>query len=243
VRLESACSLQSQWEEKVLQEVQGTSDPQMIQYLLGPEGPVWKYVKGPAGPFIGWTPQRGYYSKAALGGSVSFDPSFFAFLTKGAKAKITATPVKQSNNVIIKGLPTDANADARIKPQSTQLELQCVSGPQFIENMNFPVSKTFVWAPDSCSDVSFQIDVGEVMLIKKYVGPQGFPAFLQDFPGGRHTFYPQNFPREKAALERMGIKYIRVNYQFIGAGEIMSKTSAGTSLPRQVPKVVCRCWN
>jgi type VI secretion system protein ImpL len=215
----------------------------MIQYLLGPEGPVWKYVKGPAGPFIGWTPQRGYYSKVALGGSVPFDPSFFAFLTKGAKAKVAAAPAKQNNNVTIKGLPTDANPDARIKPQSTRLELQCASGSQNIENMNYPVSKTFVWAADSCSDATFQIDVGEVMLTKKYAGPKGFPAFLQDFPGGRHTFYPQDFPREKGALERMGIKYIRVNYQISGGSEIIAQASAGSSLPGQAPRVVTQCWN
>ena len=243
VLLETACTLQSQWEEKVLQEVQGASDPQMIQYLLGPEGPVWKYVKGPAGPFIGWTPQRGYYSKAALGGSVAFEPSFFVFLTKGAKAKVVAAPVKQNTNVTLRGLPTDANPDARIKPQSTRLELQCAAGPQVIENMNFPVSKTFVWSPDGCSDVTFQIDVGEVMLTKKYAGPQGFPAFLHDFPGGRHTFYPQDFPREKGALERMGIKYIRVNYQISGGSGVVAQASAGPALPGQAPRVVARCWN
>jgi len=240
VRQEAACSLQTQWEEKVLQEVQAGADPQMIQYLLAPEGPVWKYVKGPAAPFIGWTPQRKYFAKTALGGGISFEPSFFAFLTKGKG--IGPPPPPKPSNVVIKGLPTDANADAHIKPQSTRLELVCSTAPQYIENMNFPVSKTFVWTPDSCSDVIFQIDVGEVMLTKKYPGPQGFSAFLHDFPGGRHMFYPHDFPREKTALERMGIKYIRVNYQIIGGAEIM-QPPAGSSLPGQAPRVVTKCWN
>lgn len=240
---ETACSLQSQWEEKVLQEVQGSSDPQMIQYLLGPDGPVWKFVKGPAGPFLGWTPGRGYYARSAMGGSIAFEPSFTAFLAKGAKARVAAAPVKQSPGVVIKGLPTDANADARIKPQSTRLELLCTSGPQSLENLNFPVSKTFVWTSDSCSDVTFQIDVGEVMLTKKYPGPQGFAAFLRDFPGGRHTFYPHDFPRERGALERMGITYIRVNYQISGGGEIIAQAGSASSLPGQAPRVIAPCWN
>jgi len=255
VRMETACSLQRQWEEKVLKEGQGGSDAATLGYLLGKEGPVWKFVSASADPFIGWTPGRGYFSKVALGGSVAFEPGFYAFLTKGAKAKVAAAaaaPAKQSYNVTIKGLPTDANAESRVKPQSTRLELQCASGPQVIDNMNYPVSKTFVWSPETCSDVLFQIDVGDAILSKHYSGPQGFPDFLQDFPGGRHTFYPKEFPHEQRLLAGMGVRYIRVNYQLFGGHDIATAAGAGAagggaagakSQTGQVPAKITQCWD
>ena len=242
VRMETACSLQTQWEEKVLKEVQGASDPQTVQYLLGKDGPVWKFVGTFADPFIGWSPGRGYYSKSALGGSVPFKPEFYSFLAKGAKAKIAAaaTP-KSSYHVIIKGLPTDANSEALIKPQGTRLELQCATGSQVISNMNYPVSKPFVWSPDACGDVLFQIDIGDAVLTKRYTGARAFPDFLRDFSGGRHTFYPKQFPKEKQALERMGIRFIRVNYQMFGVLDIASGQS--DSLPSRVPAKIAECWD
>jgi type VI secretion system protein ImpL len=246
VRMESACSLQSQWEEKVLRESQGASDPQALQFLLSPDGPVWKFVNASLGPFQGWSPQRGYYAKAALGGSLNFDPAFVSFLAKGSKVKLLAAqPAKKtSNTVAIKGLPTDANADARTKPQSTRLELQCASGAQAIENLNFPVAKTFSWAPDTCADVTFQIDIGELVLTRQYAGPQGFPAFLRDFQGGRHTFYPQDFPREKEALDRMGVRFIRANYQFSGMLDLAGQGGAAAGLvPGSIPGVITKCWD
>lgn len=250
VRMETACSLQRQWEEQVLREVQGASDPATLAYLLGKEGPVWKYVSATADPFLGWTPGRGYYSKSALGGSIPFEPGFFSFLTKGAKAKVAAAavavapPVAKSYNVTIRGLPTDANGESRVKPQSTRLELQCAGSVQVIDNMNYPVSKTFAWSPEGCSDVVFQIDVGDAVLTKRYPGPQGFPEFLQDFPGGRHTFYPKEFPRELGMLERMGVRYLRVNYQFQGGHEVQAARKGGAqSQPGQIPARITPCWD
>jgi type VI secretion system protein ImpL len=239
VRTETACSIQSQWEEKVLQEAQGAVDQQAIQYLLSQDGPVWKFAKGPLAPFLGWNPRKGYYSKVALGGDLPFDAAFFTFLTKGAKVKV-AVQQKPNHGVTIRGLPTDANPDARIKPQSTRLELQCHSGSQVLENLNFPITRKFAWSPETCGDVFLQIDVGDQILTKRYEGPQAFPDFLEDFKGGRHTFTTRDFPGERASLDRMGIKYIRVNYQFSGNQTI---TGQARSLPGQAPRAIIRCWD
>jgi type VI secretion system protein ImpL len=246
VRMETACYLQSQWEEKVMAEAQGATGQQAVQILMKPEGPVWKFVKsgGTAGPFIGWSVQRGYYAKEVLGGTVPFDSNFFSFLVKGAKFQIAAAAqqqTKQSYNVVIRGLPTDANPEARIKPHATRLELQCSTGVQNLVNQNYPTSKTFMWVPDGCGDVLFQIEVGDVVLMKKYSGPRAFPDFLQDFRGGKRMFSPNEFPAEKAALDRMGIRYIRVNYQFTGDGAVMGQV-ASTSFTGQAPRNIAQCW-
>ena len=241
VRMETACYLQSQWEEKVLSEAQGATGHQVIQILLAPEGPVSKFVKGTASPFIGWNVKKGYYPKEVLGGTIAFEPNFFTFLVKGASVQAAAqAQVKQSYNVTIKGLPTDDNPEAKLKPHRSRLELQCTGGPQSLINLNYPMAKTFTWSPETCNDVLFQVEVGDVTLTKRYSGPQAFPQFLEDFRGGTRTFYPNEFPKEKAALERLGIRYIKVNYQFTGNQAILG---LGRSVPGQAPGSIARCWN
>lgn len=243
VRLETSCSLQTQWEEKVLQEAQGGMDEQMMQYLLEQEGPVWKFMKGPASPFVGWSPNRGYYAKEALGGTLTLEPVFVTFLAKGAKVKKVVEKPKTNFVVTIKGLPTDANPEASLKPQLTRIEMQCATGSQVMENLNYPVSKTFTWSPDGCGDVLFQVEVGDVTLTRRYSGPQAFSAFINDFRGGRRTLYPSQFPGEKRALERLGIRYIRVNYLFSGDLSLGGGGGARSALPGQVPRKIARCWD
>jgi type VI secretion system protein ImpL len=239
-RMETACYLQSQWEEKVLSETQGAADPQAIQFLLAQEGPVWKFIKGPAAPFIGWSLQKGYYSKEILGGSVPFDSALFDFLSKGAKMQPSATAgAKQNYSVSIKGMPTDVNPEARMKPQSTRLELHCSGTTYSLVNLNYPVTKTFSWSSEICNDVLFQIEIGDMILIKKYVGSQAFPEFLEDFQAGQHIFSPNDFPAEKASLERLGIKYIRANYQFSGDQRVILQARL---LPGQLPRKIVQCW-
>ncbi len=235
-RAEAACALQAQWEQNVMKEAQG-GGPAAIQQLMAPDGPVQKFVKGAAAPLIGWSVQRGYFAREAMGGSVPIEPSFFAFLKQSTENR--GSTGKTSFAVQIKGLPTDANPEAKVKPQSTRLELSCNSGTQSIVNYNFPASKTFQYSPDQCGDVLFQIEVGTTVLTKQYPGNQGFAEFLQEFKGGKRTFFPNDFPAESANLAKMGVKYIRVNYTFGGDAAAVGQMKA---LPGQLPKTIAKCW-
>jgi type VI secretion system protein ImpL len=239
VRMETACYLQGHWEEKVLSEAQGATGQHATQLLLGAEGLAWKFLKGPAAPFVGRSLQRGYYPKEILGGLIPFEASFFTFLVKGSQIQ-TAVAAKENYGVLIKALPTDANPDARLKPHSTRLDLQCSGGAQSLVNFHYPVSKTFNWSPETCREVSFQIEVGDIFLVTKYTGEYAFAEFLRDFRGGQHTFYPNDFPRERPALERLGIKYIRANYQFVGDQPILALLVR--SSPGQPPRKIVTCW-
>lgn len=240
VRWESACQLQSVWEEQVLAGTMGVPSQQAIPALLGPDGLAWRFVKGPAAPFLNRS-LYGYRSKETLGGRVPFNNSLFSFMEKGAKtqAAVMAMGKQQNYSVGVKGLPTDANADAGVKPQTTRLELQCGGSSQTLVNNNYPVGKTFFWSPDTCGDVLFQIEVGDVTLTRHYMGPEGFPSFLKDMHGGRRTFSAREFPGEKSALERIGVKFITVNYRFIGSGAILQQTA---TLSGQAPRSIAQCW-
>lgn len=245
-RMETACQLQSQWEKEVLAESQGVSGQQAVEILFGQEGIVWKFVKGPAAPFIEWKVQRGYYAKEVLGGSIPFEGSFITFLTGGAKAKAATLPQVQQQfyKVQISGLPTDANPDAGIKPHKSHLELTCEGEAQSLINFNYPISKTFVWSPATCSDVTLRIDVGNTSLIRQYPGPQGFIEFLRDFSGGHHTFNANEFPEERNAIKKAGIKFIRVNYQFSGEQAVLRSAGALVGQAKSgAPKDIVRCWD
>lgn len=262
VRMEAGCHLQNQWEEKVLAEAQGATGQQAIQILLAPDGPAWKFVKsgGLAAPFMGWSVGKGYYAKEALGGTIPFDPSVFPFLLKGAKVSATAAAAaaaaaaappggaapKQDASVGIYAIPTDVNPDAGKKPHAVKLELRCQSGVQSLANYQYAVNRTFVWSPETCGDVVLRIEVGDVVLTKRYAGEQGFVNFLRDFRGGKRVFYPTEFPSEKGALERMQVKFIRVNYNFTGEGQVLRQAgeakAKAAALPSQVVRNIARCW-
>jgi type VI secretion system protein ImpL len=60
--------------------------------------------------------------------------------------------------------------------------------PSSLENLNYPRTQTFNWAPASCSDVTLRVFAGNATITKQYSGQQGFVDFLRYFPSGRHTF-------------------------------------------------------
>jgi type VI secretion system protein ImpL len=57
--------------------------------------------------------------------------------------------------------------------------------------------------------------------------------------GGKRTFLDREFPGEKAALVRMGVKYITVNYRFTGSGAVLKQTA---TLSGQAPRSIAQCW-
>jgi type VI secretion system protein ImpL len=240
VRRESACQLQAMWEEQVLAPTMGMTPQQSLPVLLGPDGLAWRFAKGPAAPFLKGN-RYGYGAKEALGGVVPLQNSLFAFLGKGGQAQATVMAMGKPQNfgVGIRGLPTDANVEAVLKPHATRLELQCGGNSQTLVNNNYPVSKTFYWSPDSCGDVVLQVEVGEMVLAKHYMGQDGFPNFLKDMRGGRRTFSVNEFPGERQALKKMGIKHITVNYRFIGSGSVLKQTA---TLSAQAPRSIAQCW-
>ena len=236
---EAACQLQLLWEDEVLVEVTGISDQSNLTQLLfdKEEGYAIKFIKGPARPFIGRSRSKGgYYAKKAHGLSIAFEPGFLTFLEKGNRG---SRPVKANYPVTFRGLPTSANAEARIQPHATRLELQCAGKTQTLVNRNYPIRKTFNWSPQNCGEVIFTIEVGNLILKRKYEGFRPFARFLRDFSQGRRTFYPGDFPDQAAALKRLGIKHIVVQYEMRGSRPAIATLNAATG---GVPQDITQCW-
>jgi type VI secretion system protein ImpL len=226
---EAGCTLQTQWTKKVLVEIEGVSGKTAQDMVLGDNGLAWKFVDGPAGPFIDRVSKKGYVAKSVLGEKVYFEPRFLKFLSKPPDGGPT------TYQVTIEGLPTGSKPDAAKKPRETRLKLKCEGAVQSIRNINVPVRDVFMWSPDTCGDVILEIDVGNVTLIKKY---PGFREFLLDFRKGVRRFSPRDFPREKDSLRNMGITSITVRYRFKGHGRIINLPP-----PVRIPRKIAACWD
>ncbi len=241
---ESACHLQNLWEKEVMVEVQGVTERQSAnQVLFGNKGCAVKFIDGPASPFLSRDLKRGYFSKKLLGRNVPFFKDFLAFSAKGENLK--SGMFKDSYSVTIYGQPTDTKflssyTGPRMGVESITVELQCMDETRTLVNYNYPVRKTFQWSPSECSGVSFSIDVGKLVLTKKYTGYFSFPKFLDDFAKGHRIFYPGEFPEHKTALRRMGIKYIKVKYRFTGHQRSILKIYK--DMPGRAPQGIVECW-
>ena len=234
---EAQCHLQRLWEKDVFLEVQDLPrDTNLNQLLMGEDGYATKFLKGPAAPFLERSRSKGYYAKKIDGLGLDLDTGFLTFLTRGASA---AKPVATEYKVTIRAEPTDANPDAAIKPHATVLELQCGDEKNKLLNLHYPVKKTFRWSPETCGDVVFKIEIGNLVLTKVYEGYQGFAKFLKDFQTGQHTFRPNDFPDSAAALKRMGIKTITPRYRFSGNRPVIALLKAS---PGRVPQEITSCW-
>ncbi len=236
-RRQAVVQLENSWGEEVLAPTLGLSSQQVMPLLVGPDGLVWKFVKGSAAPFLNRNEQVGYYPKEVMGGAVPLSPAFYAFLNKGAKARTTAQLTQKNYTVGINGLPTAANPEARFQPHGTRLELQCGGSVQTLVNNNYPVSRTFYWSPDTCGDVVLNIEIGDVVLTKRYLGPQAFPDFLREFKGGSRIFAASEFPGERSDLDRLKVRYIKVAYRFIGNMPVVQVVETmPVALPRSIGK-------
>jgi len=236
VRREASCYLQNKWDETVLAEIQGTSSSANVYQILDNDGDAWKFVEGPAAPFMAWNRRKEYYATTALNEKMSFKENFLSFLTKGASIQRAAN---KTYKVTIEGKPTSANRGARLQPEATTLELKCADDTQRLDNYNFFCSETFNWSLETCEDIILQITVGDTTLTKQYTGHLAFPKFLKDFKGGKRKFFRKEFPRQASSLRQLGIKYIEVQYQFKGHKQVLTLLNT----PTKVPTDIIACWD
>ncbi|RLC25825.1 MAG: type VI secretion system protein ImpL [Deltaproteobacteria bacterium] len=235
---EASCQLQKKWEETVLMEMKDVSDKKNINtLLLGPEGVVTNFLKGPGKPFVKRGLKKGFYSAKVNGKSMAFDPYFFKFLTRGVTA---SKPLKTNYSVKISGYPTSANEEAQVQPHATVLELACADGTTTLENRNYPVRKIFLWVPQSDCEVIFKIKIGSLVLVKKYTGPLSFPKFLKAFSKGQHRFIPSDFPDAEDDLKRMRVRFIKAKYGLKGNKPVVRLLGA---VPGKTPMEIVKCWD
>ena len=237
---QAACHLKQQWDSQVLGGLEGASRDKVPHLLFDPTaGLVWKFINGPAKPFIGKN-KAGYIArrasiKAGESVAVSFKPDFMEFLNSGAAGVINYQP---EYVVQMETLPIAVNDNAALDPYANILTLQCTDGPVQLKNYNYPQKATFRWVPDKCADTTLQILFPDITLTKAYKGRLGFARFLADFKDGRHTFVTGDFPEAKSRLDRLGITSIRVSYRINGSKPVIQLLK---KMPSQVPQDIVAC--
>jgi type VI secretion system protein ImpL len=239
VLAETGCHLQQLWEKEVLLPSQQLPDKsELPAILLGPQGSARKFVEGPAAPFIDQSLARGYYARTAIDSRpLPFEAEFLNFMNRGYRAP--PKPAKESYTVTLEGAPTGANADARIQPSATRLEVQCADKTLSLVNRNYPARQTFTWSPTTCGDTVLQIEVGNMVLTQQFTGPLGFAKFLQLFYRGEVVFPSRQFGAERSALESLGIQAINVKYHISGHEPVVQLLAAPP--PVRVPTHIIAC--
>ncbi len=210
---QAAGVLQQRWEEEVLSGTRGVDKDALPRVLFDEkEGLVWKFVAGTGKPFIS-SNQLGFCAPAESEARIPLREEFFGFLNTGPKSIVTYEP---SYVVTMETLPVEVNSGARVKPYGCVFTLQCAEKNTALENYNYPQKQVFEWMPDKCGEVVLTILFTDLKLTRAYEGKLGFAEFLADFPSGSRTFRAEDFPRQREALEKLGISTIRVSYKISG---------------------------
>jgi type VI secretion system protein ImpL len=224
--------VQKKWEPMVLANTRGM-DPGRVAYAIfnRPDGAVWKFLDGPAKPFVEQG-KDGFYAASGLNRSMAFKNDFFLFLDQGAEGTVEVEP---EYKVQISTLPVQVNEGAEKSPYAVMLNLSCADGQTRLKNYNFRETRPFTWQMNQCGDVELTILLPDTKLTYRYSGEMGFARFLRDFRDGVRNFTPEDFPEQSRLLKNWGISSIRVAYEIRGADPVIRLL---TDVPRKVPETI-----
>ncbi|MGM0642563.1 MAG: SPOR domain-containing protein, partial [Thermodesulfobacteriota bacterium] len=214
----SAGVLQDKWEEMVLGASSGI-DPDQYHSIMfdSDKGLVWKFINEWADPFITRNRER-YLASSVSGVKLPFTNAFFRMLEKGERLSLEH---QSSYTVRISTLPAGVNEEARIKPYSNILTLECADKKYELVNNNYPQSETFDWSPETCGDTKLSILFRGMRLEKGYPGKMGFARFLDDFKDGVKRFPVSEFPDQMGHLVESGVSDISISYDISGISPVL----------------------
>lgn len=215
---EAADVLQQQWKDQVIGRTQGSAKDKLPSLLFDKsDGLVWKFVEGPANPFIGVN-KYGYYAIESFNTRIPFTEEFIQFLDNGAVGVIN---YKDSYIVKLQNIPIEVNDNVKTEPYGCILKLQCLAGETILENYNTPETQIFIWTPATCGNVTLEILFPDLTLTKTYKGKFGFARFLNDLRDGSTMFHINDFPDQVETLKDMGIIWITISYVIEGGQEVI----------------------
>ncbi len=153
---------------------------------------------------------------------VPLDMQLEADAVFGAQPKPKENPVppppeiKPRYTLEVTANPTSVNKEAKITPHVTTLEFVCGADSTRLVNLNYPIRKKMSWEPENCEAVTVQIEIGSLILVKKYEGKLAAADFAKDFENGSHRYIPGDFPSQKKQISRLRIKAIKVIFKLKG---------------------------
>lgn len=233
---ESSCELQDRWQNDVLAAIDGVSGNQVGNLVVGEGGVLWNYLQNDLAPFVQKKYKRGIVRANVSKRSIGLTEELLDVLNQAENGKFI---VGNSFDVKINALPTGANPGAEIQPYATFVDLYCSDGTQTLANYNYPTQHSFKWALETCGDTTLRIEIGQLTLMKNYVGVKGFSKFLKEFQDGRHIFSASDFPNQMAQLNNSKVNFIDVNFEIRGQKPVIQMLD---SVPLQLPEMAAHCW-
>ena len=228
----SAKYLQGKWEEMILSVSYNIDSENYYSVLFDrTNGVIWKFINEEAAPFLDQS-RTGFFAKTAYGLSLPFNKKFFKLLNKGKESSL-----EQQNEyaVVIQTAPMTVNKDARIRPYSTTLTLECADIKTEFINNNFLETKKFLYKPATCGDVTLTIEFKDETLKKQYKGKLGFANFLLDFKDGTRVFNIADFPEQSGYLINNNVTDINISYQINGIKPVLDFLTRGAP---KIPDII-----
>lgn len=211
--------LQDKWEEIVLSAAYSIDPDKYYSIMFDKStGVIWQFINEEASAFIGQN-KTGFSSKTAFGLNLPFSNRFFKLLNKGEQLTLEQ---QDEYTVSITTLPINVNNEARIRPYSNTLGMECADEKTQLVNTNFPETQKFTWRPGNCGDVVLEIQFGDSLLRKKYKGRLGFAQFLSDFQDGTKIFNVTDFPEHAGYLTNNNVTDITVSYEVIDIEPVLN---------------------
>lgn len=233
---ESSCAIQERWEDNVLSSVDGVGKNDLGNLLVGEGGILWNFLDTEVSPFVKKQFKKGYVRADIEQRSLGLTETFLDVLNKSTAG---AFIVGNQFTVSMNALPSGANTDARVSPYATFIDLHCSDGTQTMANYNYPTQHDFKWSLETCGDTTLRIEIGQLTLLKEYLGVKGFGKFLLDFQDGRRIFTVDDFPNQKAQLINNGVRYIDVSYEINGQRPVIQMLD---TVPLKLPQQAAYCW-
>lgn len=233
---ESSCEIQDRWEDNVLASIEGVDKNNLGNVLVGESGVLWNFLDTEVSPFVKKQFKKGYVRANVEKRSLGLSETFLDVLNKSAAG---AFVVGNQFTVSMNALPSGTNSEANASPYATFLDLHCSDGTQTMANYNYPTQHDFNWSLETCGDTTLRIEIGQLTLLKEYLGVKGFGKFLLDFQDGRRIFTVDDFPNQKAQLINNGVRYIDVSYEINGQRPVIQMLS---TVPLELPKLAAYCW-
>jgi type VI secretion system protein ImpL len=233
---ESSCAIQDRWEDNVLASIDGVAKNDLGKLLVGEGGVLWNFLDTEVSPFVKKQFKKGYVRANIEQRSLGLTETFLDILNQSAAG---AFVVGNQFTVSMNALPSGANTDAKVSPYATFIDLHCSDGTQTMANYNYPTQHDFNWSLETCGDTTLRIEIGQLTLLKEYLGVKGFGKFLLDFQDGRRIFTVDDFPNQKAQLVNNGVRYIDISYEINGQRPVIQMLD---TVPLELPQLAAYCW-
>ena len=165
--------------------------------------------------------------------SFPFTADFLALLSHAEV--VAAEPTRESWYVLLRSQPTLVNLDAKVRPDATELSMQCQDRKPTLLNRNYPHEARFQYDAD-CGPTELSIRFPSLTLERRY---RDFTEFLQEFQYGERVFTPADFPEASERIAAAGIRTITVRILPDNVAGLLRR--AGTDMP-PLPDRITYTW-